>query len=407
MIFYHSAVILALCGLIILLLWNLRWFWTVPVERTPPPAKGAPFVSVLVPARNEALRITPCAKALAAQDYPNYEVVILDDHSEDGTGDLLRSLGYSDEAGARLRVVRGQPLPEGWTGKSWACHQLAQIAKADLGDYLLFLDADTDHTPQMISSAISLAQEARADLLSAWPKLETESWGEKLILPMIHLALVFYPYGFFQWLQLEPSRFSMIPRRLRRMFGAANGQFLLFRREAYARIGGHEAQKSHMVEDVALGRAVAAQAGEGLRLINCDGSSISSVRMYTNLDEVWEGLTKNIRAAFEGNLIGYLLTGTVVSLLFLLPFFWIWISFGEEFWLVALQILLIYLIRFLMTIRFRSTWFGAIFHPFGLLLTIAIALNSWRRSAGDGVTWKGRLYKVVHEASHDGAIVKK
>ncbi|HWL53499.1 MAG TPA: glycosyltransferase, partial [Chthoniobacteraceae bacterium] len=295
-----------------------------------------------------------------------------------------------------FRILTGEPLPPGWTGKGWACHQLARAATAAQGEYLLFLDADTEQTPEMLASAIALARESGADLLSAWPYLKAGSWSEKLVLPMIHLSLVFYPHALWQRLQRTPSRIAALPRSIRRGFGAANGQFLLFRREAYEKIGGHAAQKGHLVEDVALGRAIANRAGEGMRLINCDGTPIANVRMYTCFAEVWEGFTKNIRAAFEGSVGLYIGTGVMMTAVFFLPFVWIWLLEGAAFRLVAAQIGLIYLIRTVLMFRFRTPWLGTLLHPVGQFLCTTIALNSWRKSVGPGVTWKGRLYEVIH-----------
>jgi len=401
MLLYQIGVLLLLLFAFGILEWNLRSFRRVPVrEKWPetPDALGdssgdAPMVSILVPARNEALRIAPCAVSLARQRYPHYEVIILDDHSTDGTGALVETLGYREEPDAPLRLVRGEPLPSGWTGKGWACHQLARVAR---GEYLLFVDADTEHRPEMLASAMALALETRADLLSAWPRVLAHTWSEKLVLPMIHLTLAFYPHALWQRLQAVPAMAARLPAPLRRAFGGANGQFLLFRKESYWRIGGHEAQKQHMVEDVALGRAVAMRAGEGMRLINCDGVPLSSVRMYTCLAEVWEGLTKNARAAFEGALPLFLLFGLGLTMVFLLPFVWVWCLSGTASWLAAAQIAVILGIRARLAARFRTSWLSVAFHPVAQLLTTAIALNSWRRSAGEGVTWKGRLYEVIH-----------
>ena len=391
MLFYQIGILLLLLLSLGMLEWNLRAFRRVPIRSRAP--ENAPRVSILVPARNEALRIAPCAGSLARQQYPDYEVIILDDHSQDGTGALVESLGYRETPGAPLRLMRGEPLPPGWTGKGWACHQLAQAAS---GDYLLFVDADTEHQPGMLASAMALALETRADLLSAWPHVLTGTWSEKLVLPMIHLTLAFYPHALWLRLQEAPGWAARLPAPVRRAFGGANGQFLLFRREAYWHVGGHQAQKQHLVEDVALGRAIALRAGEGMRLVNCDGASLSSVRMYRCLPEVWEGLTKNARAAFEGALPLFLFFGFMLTAVFLLPWFWTGFLRGAAFWLGLAQVAVILAIRARLTLRFRTSWLSVVLHPVAQLLTTAIALNSWRRSAGVGVTWKGRLYEVVH-----------
>jgi chlorobactene glucosyltransferase len=166
----------------------------------PPASRDAPLVAVLVPARNEARNIEACVSSLLAQDYPNYELIVLDDHSDDSTGEIVRQLGLG-AAGDR-RLISGEPLPAGWTGKNWACHQLARAAR---GDFLFFTDADTIHAPGTISAAVFAAQENRADLLSAWPRLITRTWGEKLVIPMILvLGMVLYPHWLLRLLQNFP-----------------------------------------------------------------------------------------------------------------------------------------------------------------------------------------------------------
>ncbi|HSI11373.1 MAG TPA: glycosyltransferase, partial [Chthoniobacter sp.] len=382
--------ILVLLGLLLALgtvLANLACFRGLyPAEQ--PDAEDAPLVSILVPARNEALNIEACAGSLLLQDYPSYELIVLDDHSEDGTGDILRRLGLH-EVGDR-RILTGVPLPAGWTGKGWACHQLSQAAR---GEYLFFTDADTIHAPGTVSAAVAMARAERADLLSAWPRLLTVTWGEKLIIPMILLVgMSAYPHWLVTFLQRHPQLASWLPAFARRPLGAANGQFMFFTRAGYDRIGGHASAHDHLVEDVALGRAVAGKMGEGMRLLNCESLDFTTCRMYRSFDETWEGFTKNMRAAFEDSLAGFLLLGSLQCICFLLPFVCLFTaSTGRT--LVFWQIAVIYFIRILLTLRFRTSWLGCLLHPVGEVLALGIGLNSWRRLASRGVQWKGRVYQ--------------
>jgi len=296
---YHCVVIALLLAALAMLAVNLRCFASLNNVQQTVSAKAAdpsPLVSVLVPARNEAKRIAPCVRSLLAQDYPRLELLVLNDHSEDETESILRRLGLGEHNPAR-RLIQGAALPPGWTGKNWACHQLAQQAR---GAWLLFTDADTEHAPGALASAQAHAQAARADLLSAWPRLMTKTWSERLIIPVIHiLAVAFYPHALLAWLQRHPERLRRCPPSALRALGGANGQFLFFKKTAYDAIGGHAAVRAHLVEDVALGREIAARLGEGMRLVNCDGSRLVECRMYLRFGEVWEGFTKNIRPAFE------------------------------------------------------------------------------------------------------------
>jgi len=373
---------LALCAVLA----NLSCFHGL---REAPVPEDVPLVSILVPARNEARNIEACVASLLAQDYPRCQIVVLDDGSDDGTGELVRALGLSEESGSRT-LLHGQALPAGWVGKNWACHQLSQRAR---GEYFFFTDADTVHAPGTVRAAVACAREQRADLLSAWPRLLTGTLGEQLVVPMILvLGMVLYPHWLVLWLQAHPDRAARLPARWLRMLGAANGQCLFFTRAAYERLGGHWARRDHLVEDVAFGRAVAERMGEGMRLWNCEALSFSTVRMYRSLGETWEGFTKNIWPAFEGRHGGFLLVGVWQAAVFLYPFLALC---GPAAWrpYALAEVGLIYAIRLLLTVRFRTSWRGALLHPLGHALALAIGLNSWRRSAGDGVLWKGRRYR--------------
>lgn len=384
---YHLAVLAILLLALLSVLVNLACFGGLRAHRHD---ADAPFVSILVPARNEAHNIEPCVRSLLAQDYPFFEVIVLDDNSEDETPRILQGLGMS-ETGTISRMIRGRPLPSGWTGKGWACHQLAQEAR---GQFFFFTDADTEHEPGTISALVAYAQKHRTDLLSAWPRLVTRSLSEQLVVPMIlFLGMTLYPHWLVLLLQRFPAVAKHVPMRYRRLLGAANGQSMFFTRAGYFRIGGHEAERSHLVEDVALGRAVAARMGEGMRVLNCEALRFSRCRMYRSFPEVWEGFTKNLRAAFEDSLPGFLLVGLVQFCCYLLPFILLFLPSAHR-GLIVWQIVLIYVIRVLLTWRFQTSWLGCLLHPVGQVLSLLIALNSWRRSAGGGVSWKGRTYAV-------------
>ena len=385
---YHGIVLAILVCSLVMIVANLMCFDGLRAAGKFGP--DAPMVSILVPARNEALNIGACAGSLLAQDYPNFELLVLDDHSEDGTGEIARGLGVS-ESGERARLLHGEALPAGWTGKGWACDQLARAAR---GRFLFFTDADTTHAPGTVSAAVAYALRTRAGLVSAWPRLVTVTWSEKLIIPMIVLlGMILYPHWLVLLLQRRPAWAARMPVQYRRMLGAANGQFMFFTRECYEAIGGHAALRDHVVEDVALGRAVAARMHEGMRLRNCESLAFSTVRMYRSLAEVWEGFTKNLRAAFEESLGGFLAIGLMQLCCFLAPCVALFLPVGGKRFVFA-EVALIYLIRIILTARFQTSWLGCVLHPIGHALALAIGVNSWRRSASGGVTWKGRNYAV-------------
>jgi chlorobactene glucosyltransferase len=383
MLLLHG-IILSILGLSLLGLgFNLLFFRTVtPAE--PPVSHGR--VSILVPARNEERSIGECVVSLLAQDYPDFELLVLDDSSTDRTAAIVGEL-LADHP--RHRLLSGTPLPDGWTGKNWACHQLSQAAT---GEWLLFTDADTIHSPPALSGAVAMAAAGRADLFSAWPRLRTIGLGEKLIIPVLHImGLCWFPIALTQICQWRPRLVAAVPRRALRAMGGANGQFVLFRRAAYQRIGGHEAVRDHIVEDVALGREIARRIPDGMRLFNCDGSRLIDCRMYRSFREVWDGFTKNAHAAFEGNLLTWCVVGGLQFTVFFLPF--ILLLFRSQFRLAVIEVSLIYLIRLILALRMRTSWVGCVLHPVGQFLAMSIAIRSWISTTGAGVEWKGRTYQ--------------
>ena len=358
-------------------------------------------VSVLVPARNEEHRIRECLASLIAQKPPVREIILLDDQSTDRTVAIARELGFL-EAGTgkikdvRLKLLYGKELPPGWVGKNWACHQLSQAADLN-STHLLFTDADTIHGPSCVRTALEHAILNRADLLSLWPDQITGTWSEKLVIPLGYLLfMAFQPFPALGWLQADPTRvkkWNFSSERLASM-GAANGQFLLFRRGAYKVIGGHESLKDNLVEDISFGRRIAARTGEGMRLVNADGIGLLRCRMYSGFPELWEGFSKNLRPVFEESFAGFVLFGIVIGGLFLFPFVLLAISFVCQVVGIPALIatLLIYSMRLILTIRFRTSWLGCFGHPAGMALALLIAINSWRLCLGKGVSWKGRNY---------------
>ena len=382
--FLLHVLILSILGASLLGLgFNLLFFRSiVPVKA--PVSHGR--VSILVPARNEERSIGECVSSLLAQDYPDFELLVLDDSSTDRTGAIVGELLAGHP---RHRLLTGTALPDGWTGKNWACHQLS---KAATGDWLLFTDADTVHSPPALSAAVAMAAAGGADLFSAWPRLRTVGLGEKLVIPVLHvMALCWFPIALLQIIQRRPWLAAAVPRRVLRSCGGANGQFMLFKRTAYERIGGHEAVRDHIVEDAALGRQVARRIPDGMRLFNCDASRMIDCRMYRSFREVWDGFTKNAHAVFEGNLFVWCVVGGWQFTAFFLPF--ILLFFRSQFRLAMIEVAAIYLIRVILVLRMRTSWVGCVLHPVGQFLAMSIAIRSWISTTGAGVEWKGRTYQ--------------
>ncbi len=257
-----------------------------------------PDVSVLVPARNEENRIGKCIRSLLEQDYPKYEVIVLDDQSSDNTAVILGRIGADNP---RLKILAGTPLPQGFTGKNWACAQLAEHAQ---GDLLLFTDADTIFQPQALKEIVRVMLGERADFVSGYPRQLMESWGERLLVPFFLWAvLCFTPL----WLAYQLK----LP-----ILSAAVGQMMLFRREAYHEVGGHAALAPKIVEDTALATSIK-KAGLRWRIINI--TDLVSCRMYLGSQEAFSGFAKNLFAAFDFRLGEFLFVYLWLGVLFLEP----------------------------------------------------------------------------------------
>lgn len=231
--------------------------------------------------RNEEEHAAAVIRSLLGQEYADFELLVLDDGSTDLTRAIVAELATADP---RLRFIDGAALPTGWLGKSWACHQLAAAAS---GELLLFTDADTRHAPQCLARAVAALEAERADLVSLVPREEVGTPGEALTVPIMLWSITCF------------LAVRIVERWHSPAFTAANGQFLLFRRTAYDRIGGHAAVRSSVAEDLALVRRVA-RAGLEWRLV--DGIRYFSCRMYRTGREAFEGFSKNLFPAFGGHI---------------------------------------------------------------------------------------------------------
>ncbi|WP_322113752.1 glycosyltransferase [Prosthecochloris sp. SCSIO W1101] len=377
MLVYQLIITVCLLAFLGILLWNMRELPSLPEHK---PETGAPLVSVLVPARNEENNIKRCITSLLHQDYDNYELIVLNDGSTDRTGEILDTLLRSD-GGALLRIIEGKALPPGWHGKAWACDQLGKAAQ---GELFLFTDADTYHSSDSLSRSVAAMQESGADLLSMTPRQEMRSFWEKLVVPLIYFILLCY-------LPLK-----LVPATQAPSLCFANGQFLMFRRRMYKRIGGHAAVCSDLVEDVWLCRAVKRRGGKvmsynGIETVNC--------RMYRTFGEVWQGFSKNLFAGLGYHSFGLFFLMLVTALVYIVPYGFVIASATAAdfsivyFWLPFLQVCIALLCRLLIAGRFRQPITGALLHVFSQVVLLGIAVNSFYLvKFGNGSRWKGRRY---------------
>lgn len=268
--------------MLLILLTNL---WLTHRARKHSLPSKLPRVSILVPARNEEVTIEACLRSLLAQDYPDFEVLVLDDQSSDATPLILLHLAAEYP---NLIVLNGAPATHKITGKNWACAQLADRAT---GDYLLFTDADTVHLPNMLAGVVSAILGEKADMLTGFPSQVVKSWGERLLVP------------FFTWASLNfiPLGLGYLVRSS--VLSIAVGQLMLFKREAYQAIGGHAALGTNFLDDIVLTRRIKAA---GLRWRVLSIADLVSCRMYRSSQRAYEGLTKSLFGAFGYRLLPYL-----------------------------------------------------------------------------------------------------
>ncbi|MBO6524265.1 MAG: glycosyltransferase [Balneolaceae bacterium] len=376
---YFSIIFLLITSVV--LLRNLFEFRALK-SISPIPEEDAPFVSICIPARNEEAVIERCVTSALKQDYPTFEVLVLDDNSTDETSEILRQLSGII---TNLKHLKGTPKPEDWLGKPWACHQLSKAAK---GQIMVFIDADVWLDPDVLSKTV--ARLRHKDAITVWPQQQLKSFWENMIIPMILFAL----YTLLPAIYVERSPGwmpSFISSRFDEKFAAACGQFLAFRRSTYDQIGGHEAVKNNVVEDMELARNL---KSSGFLLQMVHGVDAVYCRMYSSHSEIWDGFKKNFLAGF-GNLFEFILMGILHLIIFILPFFTVAIGVFENEPLIitlsTIAISLILLQRITLSILFRWNIFYSFLHPISVFWFQILGLISiLNKALGIKTSWKGR-----------------
>ncbi|MCX6005050.1 MAG: glycosyltransferase [Chloroflexi bacterium] len=368
----QAVIILVLTWYLIVSLTNLRYLRRL---HSYPPVKHFPRFSVLVPARNEEDNIGKCVNTLLAQDYPDFQVMVLDDNSTDRTWEILQEIADKDK---RLTILKGKPLPDDWLGKHWACHQLAQASD---GELLLFVDADTWHQPDMLRCAVAALVGENAALISALPRQIIVTWSEILSIPAFYLGMLSgVPLGLTR-LQRNPLLFSVL------------GQFLLFKRSTYEAVGGYASVRQNIVDDIAIGRKVHSM-GMVYRLL--DGNDQVLCRMYRNFDQLWKGLTKSTFASFNFDPFFLVFMWTVVLAIFVEP--WIMLGIGLAQPALPFEIKVeaamgIFLSLLLFTVsnhRFHFPLYLIFLSPISALFMTAVAFSSMVLTMQGKAKWKDR-----------------
>jgi glycosyltransferase involved in cell wall biosynthesis len=322
------------------------------------------LVSILIPARNEQDNILRLLQSIHQQDYQNYEVIIYDDGSTDLTVGICAEFITSHP---RFRLVKGGELPDGWLGKTNACHQLAIKAN---GKYFLYLDADTDVKNGLINSAVHRVNVYKLALLSIFADQEMYTTGEKTTVPLLHFLL----------LNLLPLRLVVLSKSP--AIATACGQFMLFDAAVYRKNNWHELAKNNVVEDAEVMRLIKAQKFKGEVLL---ANGMVTCRMYTNYQSAMAGFSKNALAAFN-----YSIPALFFYILILIG--------GPMIVLMTLNINLIFFMTGLIVLTRvmislaagQNVWYNIILHPIQMGNMAIIAFLSVQKHLTNTNTWKGR-----------------
>lgn len=364
----------------------LLYLWNSFLFREPPTisdtALSLPPISVLVPARNEELGIAACLESVLASQHVELEVIVLDDHSTDRTAEIVREIAAKD---SRLRLETAPPLHEGWCGKQAACFALSKFARHDV---FTFLDADVRLEPEALARMALFLTQSECGLVSGFPRQETVTFLEKLLIPLINWLLLC-------WLPLWGMRHFRWSA-----FGAGCGQWFMTTRASYEQVGGHSAVRASLHDGLTLPRAY---RRAGFFTDICDATNLATCRMYRSGSAVWNGLAKNAREGLaSAGQIGFwtvvLLCGQLLPFTFALEDV-LWNAATAELYPIATFLILAPRVH--AALLFRQSWLGAILHPLGVLLLLAIQWYAILRAViGKPIGWKGRSHPAV--SSSDG-----
>lgn len=349
----------------------------VALLRRPPDASSSSAdtrrrIAVLLPVRDEAARITPCLQALltAVERYgPRAELVVLDDNSTDGSYDLVAAL-LSTANNARL--LRGAPLPPGWLGKPYACHQLATAVRPDT-EVLVFVDADVILEPEALIRTVAQLDETGLDLVSPYPRQRTDTPAERLIQPLLQWS----------WATLLPLRLA--ERSARRSLTAANGQLLAVTVEAYRGSGGHASAPHEVLDDIALLKTL---KDNGFRGVVTDGTELATCRMYDDWRSLRDGYTKSLWAATGSPAGAAVLCGALVTTYVLPPLAWFRHPRDVA---VAAGTLSAVANRAIVARRVGGrVWPDSLTHPLAVVGFAALTVRSWLGRRAGTLHWKIR-----------------
>ena len=323
-----------------------------------------PKVSLLIPARNEEAALGRLLAGLQQLDYPDFEVIVCDDHSFDNTEEILNWFAGDDD---RVHWFLGEKLPPDWLGKNFACYQLAQKAK---GKYIIFLDADVELSQDALTKAVLYFQNEKLSLLSVFPQQKMKTFPERIIVPVMN------------WILQSLLPMILVRKTSFPSLSAANGQFMMFETESYLKHQWHSKVRNQNVEDIRLAQLVKA---EGLKMAVLLGNDDIYCRMYRQLDEAVLGFSRNIHEYFGGNR-GVMLCFCLIVLLG--PFI-VWTILGWEYLWLFMALVVANRLFVAVAGRQNILW-SVLLHPFQMISFAAIVFYNIFRRIKKYTTWKGR-----------------
>jgi glycosyltransferase involved in cell wall biosynthesis len=367
---------IAVAGLVLAVMTAVMVAVNLLCYRTPslPGDRSATLVSILIPARDEEGNIARIVDSALSSRNVELEVVVMDDHSSDRTVEIVQAIAAGD---SRVRIESAPPLPEGWAGKQHACQALAQTAR---GEVLLFVDADVEFDPDGVARAVGFLESSACDLVSGFPRQITGTWMERLVIPLIHFVLLGY-------LPLPAMR-----RSHEESFAAGCGQLFVARRTAYEKSGGHASIRATFHDGLQLPRAF---RRAGLKTDLFDATRVATCRMYHSAGEVILGLAKNAHEGMAGRLAIWFWSA-ILLLSYVVPPALVVAGLVSgsraAWWSIAVVATAVGMgTRLVLAVRFRQSIIGALLHPLGVTILLAIQWYSWvLRRAGRGVAWKDR-----------------
>ena len=375
-VYWYISLFIIVFFTIVTGLTNFLWLKNIPSEKNNINSK---LVSILIPARNEADVIESTIKSITNQSYQNYELIILDDNSSDATKSIIQKHAKSNH---KIEQINGSPLPSGWLGKNWACHQLSEKAK---GEYILFMDADTNIDKFILQDSIIAIQKGKIDLLTLVPGRDTKLIADHAMKKIISWFIVC-------WLPMKLAINLNAP-----FLSATFGQFMLFKKSSFTQIGGFIAIKDNPVDDFQLGRNIKKNL---FKWMLYDAAFRITTRTYNTNKDLISGYSKNIFPA-----VGYSISIFLIIFLILLSFllgstipialYFLGLLQNQELIFLCITLLILLFISWeIVTIRFKYSIFTPFSFPILISVILLLALRSFIDNVFYSSTWKGRSYRT-------------